>query len=144
MDRGPLHGLPIRLKDNIDTAGSRTTAGSRILIDRIKSRDATIVRRLRRAGVVFLGKHALREFAIGSADNPTFGRTRNPWTAARPQPGPAPDSLAWTVGVAAFLLSALGRGSFGSNVGRRSASPSRAIGLRVGRLEGEPFSEVDP
>src|SRR6266705_3602958 len=61
--RGPLHGIPIGLKDLIDNAGVRTTAASGLFKDRIPARDAEIVRRLKAAGAVLLGKHNLHEFA---------------------------------------------------------------------------------
>src|SRR5205823_1675037 len=82
-DRGPLHGIPVGLKDLIATAGVRTTAGSRILADWVPTEDATIVRRLRAAGVVFLGKCAMTEFAMGHPHNPHYGPTRNPWDLDR-------------------------------------------------------------
>ena len=81
--RGPLHGIPIALKDNIWTRGIRTTAGSAILRDFVPTEDATVVRRLRRAGAVLLGKTNLHEFAYGATnENPHFGSTHNPWASA--------------------------------------------------------------
>jgi aspartyl-tRNA(Asn)/glutamyl-tRNA(Gln) amidotransferase subunit A len=78
--RGPLHGIPIGLKDNIDTAGVRTTAASAVYADRIPTEDAECVRKLRDAGAIFLGKLNMHEFAFGgtcvvSDDGPV----RNPW-----------------------------------------------------------------
>jgi len=61
--RGPLHGIPIALKDNIDTAGIRTTAASELFKDRVPSADAEVVRRLKHAGAILLGKTNLHEFA---------------------------------------------------------------------------------
>ncbi len=82
--RGPLHGLPIALKDNIDTAGIRTTAASPMFKDRIPTEDAAIVERLRAAGVVLIGKLNLHEFAVGcTGDVSYFGPTRNPWALDR-------------------------------------------------------------
>ena len=63
--RGPLHGIPIALKDNIDTAGVRTTAASGIFKDHVPTKDAEVVRRLKQAGAVTLGKLNLHEFAYG-------------------------------------------------------------------------------
>jgi aspartyl-tRNA(Asn)/glutamyl-tRNA(Gln) amidotransferase subunit A len=78
--RGPLHGIPVAVKDLFATKGVRTTAGSRILADWIPEDDATVVRKLREAGAVLLGKLGLHEFAYGiSSVNPHFGDVRNPW-----------------------------------------------------------------
>jgi aspartyl-tRNA(Asn)/glutamyl-tRNA(Gln) amidotransferase subunit A len=78
--RGPLHGIPVAVKDLFATKGIRTTAGSRILADWIPDEDATVVRRLGEAGAVLLGKLGLHEFAYGiSSVNPHFGDVRNPW-----------------------------------------------------------------
>lgn len=78
-DRGPLHGIPISLKDNIYTKDIRTTAGSKILKDFIPQHDAKVVAQLKEAGVVLLGKTNLHEFAYGvTTNNPHFGATRNP------------------------------------------------------------------
>jgi aspartyl-tRNA(Asn)/glutamyl-tRNA(Gln) amidotransferase subunit A len=82
--RGPLHGVPIALKDNIDTAGIRTTGGSEVFKDRIPQEDAEVARRLKNAGTILLGKLNLVEFAYGG--NPTvtyFGTVHNPWAMDR-------------------------------------------------------------
>ena len=82
--RGPLHGVPMALKDLFDTAGVRTTAGSRILAHNVPVRDAAVVERLRAAGLVLLGKTNLHEFAFGTtSDNPHYGPCRNPWDLER-------------------------------------------------------------
>jgi aspartyl-tRNA(Asn)/glutamyl-tRNA(Gln) amidotransferase subunit A len=80
--RGPLHGIPVALKDIFDTAGVRTTAGSRILEQRVPASDAWVVARLKAAGAVLLGKLNLHEFAFGATGkNPHCGPVRNPWNA---------------------------------------------------------------
>ena len=78
--RGPLHGIPIALKDNIDTAGIRTTAASAVYADRVPAEDAPVVTKLREAGAVFLGKLNMHEFAYGGSSAIThFGPVHNPW-----------------------------------------------------------------
>ena len=82
--RGPLHGVPVGLKDLIYTRGVRTTCGSKIMADFVPDADATVVEKLRQAGAVLIGKTALHEFAYGiTNDNPHFGPTRNPWDPTR-------------------------------------------------------------
>jgi aspartyl-tRNA(Asn)/glutamyl-tRNA(Gln) amidotransferase subunit A len=79
-NRGPLHGIPIALKDNIDTAGIRTTAASAVYADRIPSEDAPVVNQLREAGTVFLGKLNMHEFAYGGTCVVShYGPIHNPW-----------------------------------------------------------------
>jgi aspartyl-tRNA(Asn)/glutamyl-tRNA(Gln) amidotransferase subunit A len=78
--RGPLHGIPVALKDMIDTAGLRTTAASARYAERVPHADAEVVSRLRRAGAILLGKLNMQEFAYGGTSVPShFGPTRNPW-----------------------------------------------------------------
>ena len=78
--RGPLHGIPIALKDNIDTAGIRTTAASELFADRVPTEDAEVYRRLKAAGAILLGKLNLHEFAYGGTSAIThFGPVHNPW-----------------------------------------------------------------
>ena len=77
--RGPLHGIPVALKDLIDTAGTRTTAASGLYENRVPSEDAEVVRRLRQAGAVILGKNNLHEFAYGGSSLVSvFGDVHNP------------------------------------------------------------------
>ena len=81
--RGPLHGIPIGLKDNIDTAGIRTTAASAVYADRVPAADAPVVTKLREAGAVFLGKLNMHEFAYGGTSAVThYGPVHNPWDLA--------------------------------------------------------------
>src|SRR5437763_9799515 len=78
--KGPLHGIPIALKDLVDTAGVRTTAGSAVFKERVPTQDAELVRRLKVAGAVLLGKPNLHEFAYGgSSAISAFGPVRKPW-----------------------------------------------------------------
>ena len=82
--RGPLHGVPVAVKDVIDVAGARTTAASAILADHVAERDATTVARLRAAGAVIVGKLNTHEFAFGAmTTSPHFGPARNPWDTSR-------------------------------------------------------------
>jgi len=79
--RGPLHGIPIALKDNIDTAGVRTTAASAVYADRVPAEDAPVVQKLRDAGAVFLGKLNMHEFAYGgTCVISNYGPIHNPWS----------------------------------------------------------------
>jgi aspartyl-tRNA(Asn)/glutamyl-tRNA(Gln) amidotransferase subunit A len=92
---GPLHGLIGAIKDLIDTAGVRTTRGSALFIDRVPCRSASIVERLQRAGMIWLGKTNLNEFAYGvSGYNPHFGAVRNPRDLQRTAGGSSGGSAA--------------------------------------------------
>lgn len=83
--RGPLHGIPIALKDLFDTAGVRTTAASALFKDRVPKEDAEVVRRLKAAGAVLVGKTNMHEFAYGSTSVTSyFGAVHNPWRAPQP------------------------------------------------------------
>jgi len=78
--RGPLHGIPFAIKDNLSTRGVRTTAGSKILAEWVPERDATAVQRLKDAGAIVLGKTNMHEWALGGTTiNPFYGTTHNPW-----------------------------------------------------------------
>lgn len=110
---GPLDGVPIALKDLIDTAGIETTYGSRILCGRIPTADAAVAARLRRAGAVLLGKLHLLEFAMGSVtDNAYFGPCRNPWSPDHFSGGSSTGSGAAVA--AGMALGALGTDTSGS------------------------------
>ena len=102
--RGPLHGIPLGIKDNIDTAGVRTTAASAVYAQRVPSEDAAVVRKLRDAGAVFLGKLNMHEFAYGGTSAVThFGPVHNPWNLAHTPGGSSGGSAA---AVAARLCAA--------------------------------------
>jgi len=95
QDRGPLHGVPIALKDLIDTAGTRTTGGSAVFEDRVPTEDAVVVRRLRDAGAVMLGKLNLHEVAYGASGFiGHFPTTRNPHNPAHITGGSSSGSAA--------------------------------------------------
>jgi aspartyl-tRNA(Asn)/glutamyl-tRNA(Gln) amidotransferase subunit A len=95
--RGPLHGIPIALKDNIDTAGVRTTAASELFKDRVPPEDAEVVVRLKKAGGVILGKTNLHEFALGGSGAVSyFGAVHNPWALDRISGGSSAGSAAAT------------------------------------------------
>jgi aspartyl-tRNA(Asn)/glutamyl-tRNA(Gln) amidotransferase subunit A len=80
--RGPLHGIPIGIKDNIATAGIRTTVGSKVLANNVPAEDAEVVRRCKEAGAIIIGKENLEEFAAGvTSNNPHYGAVRNPWNS---------------------------------------------------------------
>ncbi len=80
---GPLQGIPIGIKDNIATAGVRTTVGSKVLADNVPGEDAEVVRRCKEAGAIILGKENLEEFAAGvTSNNPHYGAVHNPWALA--------------------------------------------------------------
>lgn len=92
---GPLHGVPVTIKDLFETAGLRTTAGFRPLAGYVPQRDATVVARLRAAGAIILGKTNLPPMAAGiQTDNPVFGRTNNPWDVTRTPGGSSGGSAA--------------------------------------------------
>jgi aspartyl-tRNA(Asn)/glutamyl-tRNA(Gln) amidotransferase subunit A len=130
---GPLHGLPIALKDNIDTAGIRTTVGSAFFAERVPDRDAEVARRLHEAGAVLLGKVTMHEFAYGAtSQNPHYGACRNPWDLDR-IPGGSSGGSGAAVG-AGLCAAALGTDTGGSV--RIPAALNGVAGLRptTGRI----------
>ena len=121
--RGALHGIPVVLKDNISTRNLRTTMGSAILRDFVPREDATVVRKLRQAGAILLGKTNLHEFAYGvTSENPHYGAVRNPWNAERIAGGSSGGSAA---AVAAGLCAA----AIGSDTGGSIRIPSALCGV---------------
>ena len=125
--RGPLHGIPVGIKDIIDVAGLPTTAHSKILVDNIAEADAPVIQKLRQAGAVIMGKLSTHEFAIGgpSFDLP-FAPARNPWNREHHPGGSSSGSGA---GVAAGLFPlALGTDTGGSV--RNPASACGIVGLK--------------
>ncbi len=125
--RGPLHGIPIALKDNIDTAGVRTTAASAVFDDRVPAEDAEVARRLAAAGAVVIGKTNLHEFAFGGTSATSYyGPVRNPWALER-NPGGS------SGGSAAAVATDLCYGALGTDTGgsiRTPASYCSIVGLK--------------
>jgi aspartyl-tRNA(Asn)/glutamyl-tRNA(Gln) amidotransferase subunit A len=122
-DLGPLHGVPIALKDNIALRGFRTTAGSKVLADWVPDHDATVSARLRQAGAIFVGKTNMHEFAWGgTSDNPHYGTVRNPWDVER---FPAGSSGGSGAAVAARTC----YGAIGTDTGGSIRLPSAINGL---------------
>jgi aspartyl-tRNA(Asn)/glutamyl-tRNA(Gln) amidotransferase subunit A len=121
--RGPLHGVPVALKDLCDVAGRRTTAGSLVLDDAPKDADSEVARRLRAAGAVILGKTNLHEFAFGpSSVNPHYGTPPNPWDPKRVPGGSSGGS-----GVAVGL--GMAAGAIGSDTGGSIRVPAAHCGI---------------
>ena len=78
--KGPLHGIPIGIKDNLATAGIRTTVGSKVLAEHVPEEDAQAVNLCKQAGAIIIGKENLEEFAAGpTSNNPHYGAVHNPW-----------------------------------------------------------------
>ena len=110
--RGPLHGVPVAVKDQFCTEGVLTTGGSSILSDYIPDYDATVMAKLREAGAVLLGKLNMSEFAMGDAFHHPYGRPRNPWDLSR---NPGTSSSGSGAATAAFLCAtSLGEDTAGS------------------------------
>jgi aspartyl-tRNA(Asn)/glutamyl-tRNA(Gln) amidotransferase subunit A len=126
--RGPLHGIPIAIKDLIDTAGVQTTSGSALHKDRIPTEDASIVRKLREAGAVIVGKNNLHEFAYGGSSLVShFGEVHNPWNPERIAGGSSGGSAACVP--AGLALAAMGTDTAGSI--REPAALCGCVGLKA-------------
>ena len=140
---GLLHGMPVTVKDNLDTAGVATTHGSLYYKDNVPNRDAETVRLLRQAGAVILGKATMHEFAFGIRSvNPVVGQCRNPWDLSR-VPGGSSGGSGATVAAEMCV------GSLGSDTGgsvRLPAAINGVVGLRPthGRFSGRGMSKVSP
>jgi len=141
--RGPLHGVPIALKDLIDVAGVRTTAASAVYKDRVASEDAEVVRKLRQAGAVIIGKNNLHEFAYGGSSMISyFGEPRNPWDAGRITGGSSGGSAAAVV--AGMAYAAIGTDTAGSI--REPGALCGCVGLKptYGRVSSRGIIPLSP
>ncbi len=123
IDRGPLHGIPVVLKDLLQTAGIRTTGGSKTLANWVPDADATVVRLLRDAGAVFIGKTGMPEFANQpTSTNMTFGAVHNPWNLEL-------DTSGSSSGTGAAVAAGMAWCGPGSDTGGSIRMPSAACGL---------------
>jgi aspartyl-tRNA(Asn)/glutamyl-tRNA(Gln) amidotransferase subunit A len=141
---GPLHGVPIALKDLFDTRGVRTTGGSLILKDHVPDGDATVVRRLHEAGAIVLGKLNMHEFAYGPEGlNAHYGHARNPWDAAAERIAGGSSS-----GSGVAVAAGLAPGALGTDTGGSIRIPASLCGItglkptygRVSRAGAVPLS----
>jgi aspartyl-tRNA(Asn)/glutamyl-tRNA(Gln) amidotransferase subunit A len=122
-DRGPLHGVPISVKDLFDVAGTPTTAASRVREGHVAASDAEVIVRARDAGAVIVGKTNLHEFAFGTTnDESAFGPARNPHDPAR-SPGGS------SGGSAASVAAGMALGTIGSDTGGSIRIPAAACGI---------------
>jgi aspartyl-tRNA(Asn)/glutamyl-tRNA(Gln) amidotransferase subunit A len=120
--RGPLHGVPVALKDLIDTAGTRTTAASALYQNRVPQEDAEVLRRLRLAGAVILGKNNLHEFAYGGSSLVSFfGDVHNPWNTGHIAGGSSGGS-------AAAVAAGLGYAAIGTDTAGSIREPAALCG----------------
>lgn len=142
--RGPLHGVPVAVKDLIDVAGFPTTHGSRIYRDHRAVTDSVLAGRLRRAGAVFIGKTNVPEFGVGSHTfNEVFGVTRNPYEPTRSAGGSSGGAAA---AVAARMLPFADGSDLGGSI-RNPCSFGNLFGVRpsAGRVgSGRPGNAYDP
>lgn len=119
--RGPLHGIPIGVKDNIQTKGTRTTAASKTLADYIPATDAAVIERLREAGAILIGKHNLYEFAYGYPSSYS-GPSPNPWNTLHISGGSSSGS-------AAAVAARLCYGALGTDTGGSVRIPAAMCGV---------------
>lgn len=130
---GPLHGIPLGLKDQIGLGGLRSTAGSKVLDDWVPDADATVAAKLKGAGAIIVGKTNQHEFAWGgTSDNPHYGAVRNPWNTDRFPAGSSGGS-------GAAVASRCCHGALGTDTGgsvRLPAAVNGVVGLRptIGRV----------
>lgn len=121
--RGLLHGMPVAIKDNIDTAGLRTTSGSAFFAEHVPNQDAPVVARLRNAGAVIVGKTMLHEFAFGiRSNNSVAGQCHNPWDLTRIPGGSSGGS-------AAAIAADMCIGALGSDTGGSVRLPAAMCGV---------------
>ena len=121
--RGPLHGIPLGLKDLVDTAGIRTTAASALFKDRIPTQDAEVAQRLRNSGAVLLGKQNLHEFAYGGSSMISYyGEVHNPWDPAHIAGGSSGGS-------ASAVAAGLGYGAIGTDTAGSIREPAAQCGV---------------
>jgi aspartyl-tRNA(Asn)/glutamyl-tRNA(Gln) amidotransferase subunit A len=121
--RGPLHGIPIALKDLYETGGVPTTAGSLFFADWVPEEDGEVVKRLEKAGAISLGKLNMHEIALGvTTNNPHFGACHNPWDVERTPGGSSGGS-------GAALAAGLCMGSLGSDTGGSIRIPASLCGI---------------
>ena len=120
--RGPLHGIPFGVKDQLCTKGIKTTLGSRIMADHVPDHDATVIERLTAAGAILIGKENLHEFGKGGTNVFPYGQPRNPWNPAHHPAGSSSGS-----GIAP--ASGFSSGSLGEDTGGSVRSPAAANGI---------------
>jgi aspartyl-tRNA(Asn)/glutamyl-tRNA(Gln) amidotransferase subunit A len=126
VHRGPLHGVPMAVKDQFNTAGVPTTGGSSILRDNVPAEDATVITKLKNAGAILLGKLNMSEFAMAEIYNHPYGTPRNPWDLKR-NPGTS-SSGSGAATAASLCATSLGEDTGGSI--RGPANFSGLVGLR--------------
>ena len=120
---GPLHGIPVSLKDLIYVSGVRSTSGSRILSDFTPDYDATVVKRLKEAGAIIVGTNNTHEFACGITNiNPHYGSSKNPWDPSRMSGGSSGGS-------AVAVSAGMAVGSLGTDTSGSIRVPSSLCGL---------------